>query len=150
MAHSLESRWILFSFPPPELPRYFFSPCEIAGVDQELQVMAAVSVPSQLIGIRIGILPESDELFPQIPGWIITSLFLPDVMGDILISHFLHIVTGNQPARFVEIKYWLSREGLINSGCMYSSNESLSGPTYCDTPLISISFTPMQQLCLAN
>ena len=82
----------------------FFSPCEIAGVDQELQVMAAVSVPSQLIGIRIGILPESDELFPQIPGWIITSLFLPDVMGDILISHFLHIVTGNQPARFVEIK----------------------------------------------
>ena len=58
----------------------FLPPCEIAGIDQELQIMAAVSVFGQLIGIRISVLPEGDKLFSQIFGRIVTSLLLPDMM----------------------------------------------------------------------
>ena len=80
--------------------------------------MAAVSVFGQLIGIRISVLPEGDKLFSQIFGRIVTSLLLPDSMLDIFIAHFLYAVTGDQPARFIEIEI-LAVPGRLNEIGLY-------------------------------
>ena len=83
------------------------SPSEITCINQELKIVAFLAVRREFIVILAILLPENNERAAEILDISVFSLFIPYLVGDTFITHFLDLMLGNMPAMVTEIEILL-------------------------------------------
>ena len=83
------------------------SPGEIAGIDKELEIVAFPAFRREFVIIPAVLLTEHNEGVAEVPGIGVLPLFIPYLVGDAFISHFLDLMLGDVPATVTEIEILL-------------------------------------------